>query len=305
MSLISGIASALGGDTLLKLGGQLIGQEFAENEANKSRDWQRDMSNTAHQREVADLRAAGLNPMISALRSGASTPGGAMAGTPSNPFAAGIHNAATVAQARLLENQAELVQAQTETERQRPENIAEDTRLKATTGQQIAQQTKNLVHELERIKATTAREYASAAQAQAEAERAKALLPQIREQTALLKAQTAQTWEQKGLTKAQAAEVVQRTKENLPAMQRELMRLEQVVKQMGTSGHANQQLVQESFIGIASNYLKAILPIEGLVGGLIGGSLSRGRAGPPGHDAPRIQTPREGFRVNPSTFTIP
>lgn len=56
--------------------------EFNAAEAKKNRDWQAEMSNTAKQREVEDLKKAGLNRLLAA-NGGASTPGGgAASGSP-------------------------------------------------------------------------------------------------------------------------------------------------------------------------------------------------------------------------------
>lgn len=60
--------------------GQRRANKAAREEAQKNREFQLYMSNTAHQREVKDLRAAGLNPILSATGGpGASTGSGAMA----------------------------------------------------------------------------------------------------------------------------------------------------------------------------------------------------------------------------------
>lgn len=76
----SSLLGSLTGGDILSGGLSFLGGERANDASAASSqaqmDFQERMSNTAHQREVKDLIAAGLNPILSTHGSGASTPGG-------------------------------------------------------------------------------------------------------------------------------------------------------------------------------------------------------------------------------------
>lgn len=110
---------------LLEAGGSALALERSEDFGFEQMRFQERMSNTAYQRAVGDMRAAGLNPMLAVTRGGASTPAGSMP-VVENMFK-GMSNSA-VQSARIATELAQ-VDAQTELARAAAEKTRAEKKL--------------------------------------------------------------------------------------------------------------------------------------------------------------------------------
>jgi len=134
------ITAAIAGGASL-LGGMMSNRSNAK-QAEIDREWQRENAQNAHQYQVQDMRAAGLNPVLSATGgSGAKASGGSSLGAQEDAISPAVNSAREASRVKQeLENMRaneKLTTQQEKTAKEQQHNYFQDTDLKAHQSGQV------------------------------------------------------------------------------------------------------------------------------------------------------------------------
>lgn len=121
--------------------------------ASENTEFQERMSNTAYQRQVKDLEAAGLNPMLAYIKGGgASTPSGTVLPM-QNAVSAGISSAESASRSSKVGSEISNIESQSELNRAKSFLTASENALNFASADQKRSQINFMENQVEKIKA--------------------------------------------------------------------------------------------------------------------------------------------------------